>query len=88
MENIIFFFEKVINVNLPNFIEKLINDKLPKDYSYDYFKENKDKIYADISICFKNSNLVCLIKGLSKCENIFLNNNFELILMKKVFYRL
>ena len=89
MENIVFFFEKAINVNLPSFIEKFINDKLPKDYTYNYFDENKEKICADISICFNYSNLIYLIKGLSKCKNfIFLNNNSEQMTLKKTFYRL
>ena len=54
MEKILFFFEKAINVSLPSFIKKFINDKLTNDYSYNYFEENKDKICADISICFNN----------------------------------
>ena len=52
MESIINFFKKVINVNLPNFIEKCSNNDLPEDYLYDYFEENKEQIYASISISF------------------------------------
>ena len=77
MENIILFFDKAISVSLPSFIEKFINDKFPMDYSYDYFKENKEKMCADISICFNLSNLIYLIKGYSKLNNILLNNNPE-----------
>ena len=40
MEKILYFFDKAINVNLPEFIEKYINDELPGDYAYDYFQEN------------------------------------------------
>ena len=88
MENILFFFEKAINVSLPSFIEKFINDKLPNDYSYNYFEENKDKICADISICFNNSNLIYLIKGFSKCTNLFMNNNSKQSKLKKIYERL
>ena len=51
MENILYFFEKSKNVNLPDFIDKYINDELPSDYSYEYFNENKEELYASISIC-------------------------------------
>ena len=71
MEKILYFFEKIINVNLPNFIEKYINDELPKDYYYDYFNENPDEICTNISICFTIDNLNCLVKGLEKGNNIF-----------------
>ena len=37
MENILFFFENSKKVNLPNFIEDYINNKLPKNYHYNYF---------------------------------------------------
>ena len=66
MEKILYFFEKAINVNLPNFIEKYINGELPKDYSYDYFKENKEQFYANISICFNVKNLCYLIDGIHR----------------------
>ena len=33
-------YNKICQVELPSFIEKLINDELPEDYKYDYFKEN------------------------------------------------
>ena len=75
MENILYFFEKSINVNLPNFIEKFVNDELPSDYSYDFFNENKEEIIANISICFTIDNLNYLIKGLEKSDNLFLSNN-------------
>ena len=87
METILLFLEKVINTNLPVFIEKLSNNELPKDYLYDYFNENKEQIYASISICFNINNLFYLVKGLDKSE--FWNSDNENIKrLKRPFNRL
>ena len=77
MENILYFYEKIINIGLPNFIEKYINNQLSEDYSYEFFNENPDEICANISICFSIDNLYDLVKGLEKNDN-FLNNNNNL----------
>ena len=66
MEKILDFFENTINVNLPEFIEKFITNQLPKDYEYDFYEENKEEIYANISICFNIKDLLLLIEGLKK----------------------
>jgi hypothetical protein len=71
MENTFTFYEKLINISLPPFIDKYINNSLPSDYTYDYFKENPDEIYGNISICFNLTNLICLIKSLKKGEEEF-----------------
>ena len=74
IENILHFFEKVININIPNFIEKYTNMELPKDYNYDYFNENNDVICSNLSICFTIENLNNLLDGLSKASFEELNN--------------
>ena len=39
------FFEKIIKVKLPSFIDNLINDKQSiDDYNYNYFKENPNEV--------------------------------------------
>ena len=87
METILLFLEKAINANLPDFIEKFANNELPKDYLYDYFNENKEQIYASISICFNINNLFNLIKGLDK--SVFWNiDNDNIKRMKRSFNRL
>ena len=88
MENILYFYEKAINVNLPDFIEKYINDKMPKNYKYEYFKENKDQLYASITICFNVKNLYHLIKGLSKNDDLLNIDNKEVIRLKKILKKL
>ena len=88
MENILYFYEKAINVNLPDFIEKYINNELPKNYNYEYFKENKDQLYASITICFNVKNLYHLIKGLSKNDDLLNTDNKEVIRLKKILKKL
>ena len=74
METILYFFEKVTSINLPNFIEKYIRNELPKEYKYEYFNENKDQFYANISLCFSLNNLNYLLKGLPE-DDIILNED-------------
>ena len=89
MENILFFFEKAINIKLPEFIEKYINNELPNDYKYEFFNENKEEIYTNISICFSRDNLYHLIKGMEKCQNIFNDKDDPIIKkLKSCFDRL
>ena len=88
MENVLYFFEKAINVNLPNFIEKYINDELPKDYCYDYFNENKEQFYADISICFNVNNICYLIEGIRKDDTIFQSSNPKIEKLQKIVKKL
>ena len=75
MDKIFSFFDKATYVKLPNFIEQYINGKLPKDYSYEYFNENKDQICSYISICFNYDNLFYLVEGLKKSKNFFKDKN-------------
>ena len=89
IEKIFFFHEKIINVSLPSLIDKYINNKLPKDYMYNYFSENPGEIYGNISICFTLTNLFNIINTLKKNENEFFstenNNNNKL---KKTYNKL
>lgn len=89
MENTFTFYEKLINISLPPFIDKYINNSLPSDYTYDYFKENPDEIYGNISICFNLTNLICLIKSLKKGEEeFFLKENNKNNKLKRIFNKL
>jgi hypothetical protein len=66
-------FDIVINLNkdctLPEFINKLIQEK--KFESYDYFKEKKEENIQYQSICFSYSDLLMFIKTIidKKLEN-------------------
>ena len=75
IEDILNFFQKILSVNLPNFIYEFINEETTKFYLYKFFNENQEEIYANISICFSMKNLFNLIKGLENAQNKFLNIN-------------
>lgn len=74
IEKVFAFFRHVKNINLPEFLDKCAKGELPEEYTYNYFKENKGEIYANISICFNVDILIILIKGLTK-GNFFINMN-------------
>ena len=89
MEKIFLFYEKAINISLPSFIDKYINNKLPSDYLYDYFCENPEEIYANITICFNLNNLISILNTLKKCENDFFSvENYKNVKLKKIFNKL
>ena len=88
IEKVFDFFENSISVNLPNFIELLINNQLPKDYSYDFFNENNDEICANISICFTIDNLFNLVNGLKNSSSLLQTNFPKIIKLKRSFSKL
>ena len=60
------FFENLTKVELPKFIDDYINDKLPNDYVYDYFKENPEEYIFHRSICFNIYDIKCIVENLQK----------------------
>ena len=52
------------------------------DYLYDYFNENNEQIYANISICFNIKNIEYLLKALNKSQ-FFENKNKVIQRFKK-----
>ncbi len=83
IENILKFFDKTTNANLPGFIEKYINNELPEDFCYNYFTENKEDFYANISICFNAENIYHLVNGILKDKSILKKNFPNIELLKK-----
>jgi len=69
------FFENLTKVELPSFIDKLIQDKLSEDYVYDYFKENPESVIFHRSICFNIYDVKCLLENMNKCKDILFKNN-------------
>ena len=62
--------------SVPPFIEKLINDELPEDYEYDYFKENPEENILYRNICYNYDELYSLISNALKLkEEISINKN-------------
>ena len=81
MHKLFLFFDKITNVELPSFIEKYINDELPNNYKYDYFKENPDKLMFHRTICFSLYDIIALLDNIDNCKKkLFVNEstkNFE-----------
>jgi hypothetical protein len=82
-------FEEIINVKMPPFIEKFINDELPDDYEYDFFKENQEEVVLHRSVCFTIDDLYLLLELLDKNKNsIFINHKEDIIRLEKTFDKL
>ena len=68
-------FDDITNVKLPSFIEKFINNELPEDYQYNYFKENPDEVINYRSTCFNLEQVDVLLKTIQKSqEKIFIDS--------------
>ena len=66
MPSVFTFFENLTRVELPKFIDNYINDKLPEDYIYDYFKENPEEYIFHRSICFNIYDIKCILDNMEK----------------------
>ena len=80
------FFEKIIKVSLPPFIENLINGYLPNDYAFNYFKENPEEVVLHKSICFSLDDFLVLLSNMNNCKNKLFNNK-NAINLEKTFNR-
>ena len=56
--------EFIINTKIPNFIEKIIDGKLPKDSKYDYFHEKKNEILYCRSIFLTMNHIKVIMKAI------------------------
>ena len=68
IKNIFKISKEIIKVRFPLFIENLINNKLPKDYEYNYFKENPDEFVNFRSILFNMEQISALIETMDAHE--------------------
>ena len=76
MPELLDFFKNITKVILPPFIEKLINEKLPNDFEFNYFDENPEEIVFHRSLCFSIDDLYVLISNMEKCQDkLFTNKN-------------
>ena len=71
MPQVLFFFQKAIEVQLPPFIENFLQNKLGDNFEYDYFEQNKESIYANVSMTFRMNNIECLIKIIKNKSDFF-----------------
>ena len=61
--------DKINVVQLPEFINKLINNELNKNFIYDYFEENKNQIFYYRSIFYNEEQIKALFNTLEKRKN-------------------
>jgi hypothetical protein len=66
------FFNELTNVNLPSYIEKLINEPENDNFYYDYFNENKNEFVLHKSICFSLNDFYTLFSIVEKNKDFFL----------------
>ena len=71
MPLLIKFFDNICQISLPPFIEKLINDELPENYEYNYFKENPEENILYRNICYTPNELYSLITNVEKFKDDF-----------------
>ena len=90
MPSVIKFFDYIVNkVKLPVFIEQCLNDKLDKNFKYDYFEENPDEIICHRSICFNIHDIHCLLENMKNNQDaIFPPGGTTNISLKKTFEKL
>ena len=69
MPEIFEIFLKLTDVELPFFIDDLINDKLDSNFTYDYFELNKEEKIMHYSICFCYNDLKNILDGFSKLKD-------------------
>ena len=72
------FYEKIIQVNLPPFIDKLINGNISiDDYKFNYFKENPNEVLFHKSMLLNIDEFNAIFQNLSKNKEKLLNMNKE-----------
>ena len=69
MPDLIKLMKNISQVTLPGFIDKSMNNNLPENYKYDYFKENPNENIFYRNICFNFDELYLLIKISIKFKN-------------------
>ena len=74
--------QNITKVKLPPFLEDLINNKLPSDYKYDYFKENSDEVINCCSILFNIKQIDILCFSIKASEKIIFSNNKNIEIQK------
>ena len=66
MPDLIKFIDSLINVNLPQYLQNILDDN--KDYKYDFYVENKNDGFFEQSICFTVHDIQDIIIQVKKNE--------------------
>lgn len=79
MPKVFDFYDKLIDVQLPPVLEKIINNQTDDSYNiYDYFNDNPNEKIAHSSICFTIDDVITLYKIINENEKDFLNITFNI----------
>ena len=74
MPEVINIFKEIKTVNLPKFIEKLLNNQLPKDFKLKYFEENPEEIINHRSICFTIDDISAIMRTIELKKEFYFND--------------
>ena len=69
IQNIIEIFKKLEEVELPPFIDDLVNNKLDSNFVYNYSQLNNEDKIIHSSICFTINDLKAILYGLSQLKD-------------------
>ena len=69
MNNLFDIFIHLTKARLPSFIEKFVNNELPEDFEYDYFKENPDEVLYQRSIFYNLFQVRTIIKTINQIKD-------------------
>ena len=75
MELLIKFIDDLVNVDLPEFVKKTLEDN---NYSFDYLKENENDGIINRSICFKIEDIYDIVINAAKRDNNIFRENDKL----------
>ena len=75
-------FEELSKVNLPPFLDKLINNELEEDYQFNYFRENRDEEIFYRAICYNIYDINALLNSMNNCKEELFFNSHDLIFRK------
>ena len=90
MPNLFKFFEDISEMNLPTFLEELIDNKLSEDFRPSYFVDHPDEIFLHRSILFCFDDLNAIINNMynskkilfERCKTKYLETTFNKIIQK------
>ena len=82
IKDIIYIYDNITKVNLPEIIEDLINNKLDSNYELNTEEINKDEIIYNKFICFQFDDIMAVVDTLEKNQEVFFKDNKNIGLRK------
>ena len=82
MKDVFYIYESITKVQLPEIIEKLINDKLDDNFEFNIEEINKEEIIHNKFICFQFDDIMAIVDTLDKNQDHFFKDNKNIGLRK------